>query len=323
MAERRSYRLIDLFAGCGGMTRGFLDSGRFDPVFAVEFDADAAATYAANFGDARRCTRVPIEDVETLPAGGRRHRRPALPGLLAAQPRRRRLRAARRSGASTCAHSSRAAPHAFVMENVPELLRSAEYAEFKKRGREARLRASTGRSSTPPTTACRSGAAARSSSASATADVRLARRRPTADPDEPSRSAASRGGRSATRSRGCRCKPNGEDWHIGRNPRPESIVRYQAVPHDGGNRFQMQRNLDRAGLGDLVPRCWRNKPTGHDRRLRAALVGPTGVHDPDGVLQAREGPLPAPERAPADHDPRGGPLHELPRRLRASRSTRR
>ena len=24
----------------------------------------------------------------------------------------------------------------------------------------------------------------------------------------------------------------------------------------------MQRNLDRAGLGHLVPRCWRNKPTG-------------------------------------------------------------
>jgi len=24
----------------------------------------------------------------------------------------------------------------------------------------------------------------------------------------------------------------------------------------------MQRNLDRAGLGDLVPTCWRNKPSG-------------------------------------------------------------
>ena len=34
------------------------------------------------------------------------------------------------------------------------------------------------------------------------------------------------------------------------------------MPRDGGNRFQMQRNLDRAGLGHLVPACWRNKPTG-------------------------------------------------------------
>jgi DNA (cytosine-5)-methyltransferase 1 len=57
-------------------------------------------------------------------------------------------------------------------------------------------------------------------------------------------------------------KPSGRDWHIGRNPRPSSIRRYKAVPRDGGNRFQMQENLDRAGLGDLVPRCWRSKPTG-------------------------------------------------------------
>jgi DNA (cytosine-5)-methyltransferase 1 len=56
--------------------------------------------------------------------------------------------------------------------------------------------------------------------------------------------------------------PNGRDWHVGRNPRPSSIRRYKAVPRNGGNRFQMQRNLDRAGLGDLVPNCWRNKPTG-------------------------------------------------------------
>jgi DNA (cytosine-5)-methyltransferase 1 len=57
-------------------------------------------------------------------------------------------------------------------------------------------------------------------------------------------------------------RPDGRDWHVGRNPRPESVRRYKAVPRDGGNRFQMQRNLDRAGLGDLVPPCWRNKPTG-------------------------------------------------------------
>src|SRR4051794_27320044 len=45
-----AYRLIDLFAGCGGMTRGFVDTGHFQPTLAVESDANAAATYAANFG---------------------------------------------------------------------------------------------------------------------------------------------------------------------------------------------------------------------------------------------------------------------------------
>jgi DNA (cytosine-5)-methyltransferase 1 len=57
-------------------------------------------------------------------------------------------------------------------------------------------------------------------------------------------------------------RPTGSNWHVRRNPRPESVRRYKAVPRDGGNRFQMQRNLDRAGLGHLVPRCWREKPTG-------------------------------------------------------------
>ena len=73
--------LVDLFAGCGGMTRGFEDSGAFRSVFAVEFDRDAAATYAANFGDHVACG--PIEDVAVLPGRRRGDRRPALPGLLA------------------------------------------------------------------------------------------------------------------------------------------------------------------------------------------------------------------------------------------------
>ena len=47
------------------MTRGFEDSGALRPVFAVEFDRDAAATYAANFGDHVACGR--IEDVAAFP----------------------------------------------------------------------------------------------------------------------------------------------------------------------------------------------------------------------------------------------------------------
>jgi DNA (cytosine-5)-methyltransferase 1 len=45
------YRLVDLFAGCGGISAGFQRSGLFKPVGAVELDPYAAATYAANFGD--------------------------------------------------------------------------------------------------------------------------------------------------------------------------------------------------------------------------------------------------------------------------------
>ena len=51
---RDRYRLIDLFAGCGGMTLGFVDTGRYRSVLAVEWDKDAAETYRVNFSDQLR-----------------------------------------------------------------------------------------------------------------------------------------------------------------------------------------------------------------------------------------------------------------------------
>ena len=67
MTEPRRYRLMDLFAGCGGMTLGFVDTGRYEPVLAVEMDEHAAATYAANFGDDHVLPRR-IEDVDDSPS---------------------------------------------------------------------------------------------------------------------------------------------------------------------------------------------------------------------------------------------------------------
>ncbi|SFD14526.1 DNA (cytosine-5)-methyltransferase 1 [Klenkia taihuensis] len=64
--------MLDLFAGCGGLTRGFIDQGSFDGVGGVELDRAAAATYAANFdptglhtytGDIAGFTNVPSVDL--------------------------------------------------------------------------------------------------------------------------------------------------------------------------------------------------------------------------------------------------------------------
>lgn len=44
-------RVVDLFAGCGGLTFGFHSTNRYRTVGAVELDLAAAATYAANFGE--------------------------------------------------------------------------------------------------------------------------------------------------------------------------------------------------------------------------------------------------------------------------------
>src|SRR3954454_18403885 len=61
------FRLMDLFAGAGGMTRGFVDTGLYEPVFAVEMDQHAAATYAANFGEEHVVAKK-IEDVDEFPS---------------------------------------------------------------------------------------------------------------------------------------------------------------------------------------------------------------------------------------------------------------
>ncbi len=50
LAKRDRPKVVDLFAGCGGMTLGFADAG-FEAVLAVESDFAAASSYAANFGE--------------------------------------------------------------------------------------------------------------------------------------------------------------------------------------------------------------------------------------------------------------------------------
>ncbi len=251
------YQLIDLFAGCGGMTRGFLDSRRFKAVFAVERDPDAAATYRKNFGD--HVAEVPIEDVAVFRSvdvviGG--------PPCQGFSPLNRDAVGFERRGLwrEYLRALEQAEPEAFVMENVPELLSSAEYAEFKELAEgelgfkvdERVLNA---------------------------ADYGVPQRRrraiaigvksgkvPWPEPTHAEPGASSKGRkrwvsfRSAVK--GLPLQPDGKAWHRSRNPRPFSVRRYKAVPRDGGNRFQMQRNLDKAGLGHLVPRCWREKPTG-------------------------------------------------------------
>lgn len=46
----QTFRVVDLFAGCGGITSGFHATGRYQTVGAVEIDPAAATTYTENFG---------------------------------------------------------------------------------------------------------------------------------------------------------------------------------------------------------------------------------------------------------------------------------
>jgi DNA (cytosine-5)-methyltransferase 1 len=239
------------------MTRGFMDSQRFEPIFAIEMDDDAAATYAANFGQdhvfAGRMEEVaefPNADVVIggPPCQGFSPLNRDGVGLERRMLWREYVRAL-----------DQAQPQAFVMENVPELLTSPEYLEFSKKAEDRAFRVIA--------------------DVLNAADFGVPQRRRRAIvigsrlgcPDWPTQTHSSpdvpKIGTDPWRTfddavGGLPLQPNGENWHNPRNPRPTSIRRYQAVPHNGGNRFEMQDNLDRAGLGHLVPACWRNKPSG-------------------------------------------------------------
>ena len=259
--------LVDLFAGCGGMTRGFEDSGEFRSVFAVEMDHDAAATYAANFGDHVACRR--IEDVAAFPAADVVIGGPPCQGF---SPLNREAVGFERRGLWRQYLRALEAiePRAFVMENVPELLRSAEYAEFRRRAEALGFRVEG-----KVLNAADFGVPQRRRRAIVIGLRADATPWPIPTHADPSTLVAERAtsvedvgeGRRAWVTfreavEGLALRPDGRRWHRPRRPRPESVRRYKAVPRDGGDRFAMQRNLDRAGLGHLVPRCWRQKPTG-------------------------------------------------------------
>jgi DNA (cytosine-5)-methyltransferase 1 len=230
-------------------------------VFAVEWDRSAAETYRRNFGD--HVHAGAIESVEEFPAcdviiGG--------PPCQGFSPLNREGVGLERRGLwrEYLRALEQVSPRAFVMENVPELLRSGEYAAFRK-------------------AAMRLGYKVDGQVLNA-ADFGVPQRRRRAivigtnfgciplplqthaDPSELQLPLAPSGIAPWTTFRqaveGLPIRPDGRNWHVARNPRPESVRRYKAVPRDGGNRFDMQRNLDRAGLSALVPRCWREKPTG-------------------------------------------------------------
>jgi DNA (cytosine-5)-methyltransferase 1 len=141
-----------------------------------------------------------------------------------------------------------ASPSVFVMENVPELLRSAEYERFKELVGPSGLGYSV-----------REGVLL-----AADFGVPQLRRRaivigsrlgPAPWPTPTHTPGKYVTVREALRS--VPMEPDGRRWHRARpNIRASSIERYQAVP-EGGNRFDLARNRP-----DLLPRCWREKPTG-------------------------------------------------------------
>ncbi len=251
--------MIDLFAGCGGLTLGFSSTGRFEPTFAVEVDQDAADTYELNFG--RHVARhdesrpMPIEDVPSFPdadvvVGG-----PPCQGFSPLNMRgvglerrglwREYLRALREAD-----------PFVFLMENVPELLRSAEYADFKAAAERAPYgyriegRVLNAADYGVPQTRRRA----------IVIGTRLGAV-PWPEQTHWPRGQVPAGGDEWRTFRhavgGLPLVPDGRDWHNPRNPKSTSLDRYRTIPGEGEGRFDLARRRP-----DITPRCWLEKPTG-------------------------------------------------------------
>lgn len=263
--------LIDLFAGCGGMTQGFVQEG-FEPVLAVEFDRAAATTYATNFGEdhtffgdiaALPNDRIPHADVVI---GG-----PPCQGFSnlgskdVDDPRNKLWKEYLRV-------VTVAKPAVFVLENVERFSKSSEFQMVLAEAEDGILADYT-----------------LEWKVLLASDYGVAQRRPRTiligsrigriAPPEPTHSRIPTGAQRPwetvfDRISGLPATPattdlpqrqtevfgqqimgpfSGLELHFGRNPRPISLARYDCVP-PGGGRFDLPE--------DLLPRCWREKSTG-------------------------------------------------------------
>lgn len=250
-----SHTLIDLFAGAGGMTLGFEREG-FVPTFAVEHEPAAARTYETNFGS--HAFAGPIQEVEHFPEADVIIGGPPCQGFSPLgrdrDPKSREL--LNRLWREYARALRQVQPLAFVIENVPEFIRSEQFEAFLRTARRDRV--------------LREYVIEYRVLRAVEYGVPQRRRRGiviasrVGQPTWPEPTHSEKPGlfglqqfvtvRDAIGD--LSLEPDGVNWHIGRNPKPMSLERYQAVP-EGGNRFDLAKNRP-----DLLPACWRKKKTG-------------------------------------------------------------
>lgn len=283
LEERKKYRLIDLFAGAGGMTLGFSErfGQPFEPIWANDFNKYCVETYNANFGN--HCIAGDIVDILNDPKtdipkaevviGG-----PPCQGFSLLNKQRENdprnqlwrpfMEIVKRSGANV-----------FVMENVPQLLGTYEHGEIvgyaesmgfsvwqdklmaadygvpQKRIRAFIIGCSFFNPALlfPPR---------KTHYNSESGDVQIGL-------PGMSNKGYLPGCKKWTTVRDAigdlpppegtqiRNVPPPLDIHFGRSPTQLSIVRYKSIPDEGMNRFDLQRVAP-----ELTPKCWIRKKTG-------------------------------------------------------------
>jgi DNA (cytosine-5)-methyltransferase 1 len=128
----RLLKVVDVFAGCGGLTSGFLGTRRFKVVAAVEKDPQAAATYALNHGeDHTFCGDIKDWLAEGVPAADVVVGGPPCQGFsaLGSQYNRDARNALWRRYVDVLVQTK---PLYFVLENVATFLGSGQFRDLRR-----------------------------------------------------------------------------------------------------------------------------------------------------------------------------------------------
>lgn len=266
---RRRFKVIDLFSGAGGFTLGFALTGKFESVLANDWNAYAAKTYNANFGDhcvhgdinsflAQESFQLPEAEVVI---GG-----PPCQGFSLLN-KQREFDSRKQLWRAFMTVVERVKPLIFVMENVPELLSSSEFCEIRKHAESLGYKISG-----KVLNSADYGVPQRRKRAIIIASLLGQPRLPDATHCDPKKidNLFSKGvlpWETVGRAIGDLPRPVGTeimvgssnspmDLHFGRTPQNNSLVRYRCIP-EGGNRFDLQRKRP-----DLTPQCWVQKKSG-------------------------------------------------------------
>jgi DNA (cytosine-5)-methyltransferase 1 len=269
-----SLRLIDAFSGAGGMTLGFVSSGRFRPVWANDFDEDAVATYNKNFGP--HCIYGDILDLLSDP----KIKIPKADIVIGGPPcqgfsllnKERDEDCRKQLWIPFLELVERSKARVFVMENVPQLLGSVEHEQIVASASEMGFKLVWGKLCAADygvaqvrhrafIIGCKHGDPARAFPPPPThydPKVNKQRNRGLFEIEElkPWETVRAAIGDLPLPVSEFRALPPPLDLHVCRNPTETSLRRYAIIP-PGGNRFDLQRLAP-----ELTPPCWIKKTSG-------------------------------------------------------------